>query len=150
MTRENPERSAAPPTAFATRPPIPACRARSPASCVGCLGRDPEPDHRDEHVRHEEQEDPERHRAGEHDSAGGDVAVDGAEPGVDEGRVGARPLEPLASVLDALREPRLLVFSLAGRAVVRATATGCLASSGAGFRRFPGGLHRATVDQAGV
>ena len=55
-----------------------------PGILVGRLGRDPEPDHRDEHVRHEEQEDPECHRAREHHTARGDVTVEGPEPGVDE------------------------------------------------------------------
>ena len=51
---------------------------------VGGLRRKPEPDHRDEHVRHDEQEDPECHRAREHDAARRDVVVEGSEAGVDE------------------------------------------------------------------
>ena len=109
---------------------------------VGGLGGEAEPDHRDEHVRHHEQEDPEGHRAREHHTAGGDVAVDGAEAGVDEWGVGARPLESVARVDDALREPRLLRLEAVGGAG-DATGIGLVVAR----RRFPRGLHRVTVDQ---
>ena len=78
---------------FGDEPPDAGLARQVAGVLVGGFGGQPEPDHRDEHVRHHEQEDPERHRAREHDTAGGDVAVDGAEAGVDQRGVGARPLE---------------------------------------------------------
>ena len=104
------------------------------------LGCQPEPDHRDEHVGHEEEEHPEGHRAREHDAARRDVALERAEPGVDQRGVGARPLEAFARVHDSLREPRLLRLEAVGGA---GDATGISLVVG----RFPRGLHRATVDQ---
>ena len=121
---------------------MPASRAQVTGILVGRLGRDPEPDHRDEHVRHEEQEDPERHRAREHDAARRDVALERAEAGVDQRGVGARPLEPFARVHDALREPRLLRLEAVGGAG-DATGIGLVVASA----DSPVGSTAPTVDQ---
>ena len=85
-------------------------RIAGQAARILARGAGPEPEDHDEqeHVRDHEEEHPERHRAREHASAGGDVALERAQRGVDDLRVRTLLLELFARPLDATDGPRLL------------------------------------------